>query len=162
MKASKAEGFREDLKGPHSITFKSKKVTLIGTYTVEGHGRILKFKGGGPCNITLLSPVLKMSFNGEPTVKDGKTYMKVVNFKVDLKIKRFVMKFDQLFKDQALTDNANLFLNEYGQDFYNDFKELLDTELSVIFQKIVADVMEFVPYKDLFLKDEHEKIEQTN
>lgn len=154
MKASNAKGFGKDLKGPHSITFKSKKAVVLGTYTVEGHGRILRFKGGGPCNITFIKPVLKMSFNGEPEVKDGKVYMKVVNFKVDLSIKRFAMKFEKLFKDQAITDNANFFLNEYGQDFYDEFKGVLDKEMSVIFKKVVADVLEFVPYQELFLKDE--------
>lgn len=153
MKASRAKGFGKDLRGPHSLTFKSKKATLIGTYTVEGHGRILKFKGGGPCNITFIKPVIVISFKGEPEVKDGKTYMKVVDFKVDLSIKRFAMKFEKLFKDQAITDNANFFLNEYGQDFYNEFKDVLDKEMAVIFKKVVADVLEFVPYEDLFLKD---------
>lgn len=153
MKAFHAKGFGKDLKGPHSITFKSKKAVLIGTYTVEGHGRILRFKGGGPCNITFIKPVMALSFKGEPEMKNGKTYMKVVDFKVDLSIKRFAMKFEKLFKDQAITDNANFFLNEYGQDFYDEFKGVLDKELSVIFKKVVADVMEFVPYEDLFLKE---------
>lgn len=153
MKASNAKGFGKDLRGPHSITFKSKKTTVIGTYTVEGHGRILKFKGGGPCNITFIRPVMVLTFKGEPDVKNGKTHMKVVDFKVDLSIKRFVMKFEKLFKDQAITDNANFFLNEYGQDFYNEFKGVLDKEMSVIFKKVVADVLEFVPYEELFLID---------
>lgn len=153
MKAFNVSGFGKDFRGPHSITFKSKRATMLGTYTVEGHGRILKFKGGGPCNITFIKPVMVMTFSGEPEVKNGSTYMKVMDFKVDLTIKKFAMKFEKLFKDQAITDNANFFLNEYGQDFYDEFKGILDKEMSKIFKKVVADVMEFVPYEDLFLKD---------
>lgn len=156
-RAIDAKGFGKDLKGPHRITLLTEKTSVIGIYALEGQGSVLKLKGGGPFKIDFIKPVTKLYFKGKPEVKDGKTYMEVVDFKVDIAIKSFDMKFDKIFKDKALTDNANFFLNEYGQEFYGDFKDILNKEMSKIFKKIVADVMEFVPYEDLFLKDDEDE-----
>ena len=151
MKLSQLKGFDKDIKGPHSLHTIADEISIIGLYTISGKILILPIRGNGACNITIYKSEFNIKFSGEPTEKDGKTYMKLKSFKFEIeKVKKLYMNLENLFNDQALSDNMNKFLNENWQDILNEVKVNVAKAIGIHIKRIIKGVMEFKPYNELY------------
>lgn len=150
MRISKVEGMGADIRGPHSLTFKSKFTSLVGNYKINGKVLILPIRGSGQSNITLVEPTFYMTFTGEPVEKEGKTFMKPGNFKMQLIVKGMITYMENLFNDKALSDNMNSFLNENWEDIFGELKDSVVEAMKIPIRNVIIDVMEANPYSELF------------
>lgn len=73
---------------------------------------------------------LKISFSGSKYVKNGEEYLKVDNCKVDVKIVKMKMKFENLFKtDKVLNDLGNQLVNQNVDMFIKEIEPYLQKSL---------------------------------
>lgn len=101
--------------------------------------------------LSLANVLVKMQFAGVPMEKDGKTYMKVEKFRMDLEPKGMHFKIDNLFNgDKALGDNMNLFLNENWQDIYRELRASITSAFGKVFHTVIGHVFTKYPYEDFF------------
>ncbi|XP_061390855.1 uncharacterized protein LOC133326193 [Musca vetustissima] len=119
-KISKITGFGKDLKTKHEITFKADTIALAGDYKISGKILILPISGSGKSKITMIEPVVKISWMGAPNVKNGETYMKLENFAIEAQPKSVKFALDNLFNDKALSDNMNKFLTDNWKEIYGE------------------------------------------
>lgn len=85
--------------------------------------------------------------------KDGKTYMKIDKFHLDLEPKRMIFKIDNLFNgDKALGDNMNLFLNENWSDIYKEIRGTIGSAFGKIFKSVIGHVFTKHPYNEYLVE----------
>ncbi|XP_061390856.1 protein takeout-like [Musca vetustissima] len=150
-KVVKVKGFGKDLAGKHEIHLMAPEIELAGNYKVDGRILVLPITGTGTNSIKLINVTLKMQFVGVPMEKDGKTYLKVEKFRMDLDPKGIHFKIDNLFNgDKTLGDNMNLFLNENWEDIYRELRGSITSAFGKVFQTVIGHVFTKYPY-DMYL-----------
>uniref|UniRef100_T1P8S4 Hemolymph juvenile hormone binding protein (JHBP) n=1 Tax=Musca domestica TaxID=7370 RepID=T1P8S4_MUSDO len=147
----KIKGFGKDLSEKHEIHLSVPEIELAGNYKVDGRILVLPISGSGTNSIKLSNVLVKMQFAGVPMEKDGKTYMKVEKFRMDLEPKGMHFKIDNLFNgDKALGDNMNLFLNENWQDIYRELRASITSAFGKVFHTVIGHVFTKYPYEEFF------------
>lgn len=150
MKVTKAKGFGKNLEGPHSLTSTGNKVSLIGKYTANGKVLLLPVRGDGPSNFTFLDPIYVVKFKGEPVEKNGKTYLKIKDFDLKIKISRMITQVDNLFNDPVLSKEMNKFFNENWSEIYGELRVSINKAMSEHFERVYRGVFDNIPYNELF------------
>lgn len=150
MKISKARGFGKDLKGPHSLTSTGNTVSLVGKYTANGKVLLLPVRGDGPSNFTFTDPIYTTKFKGEPVERNGKTYLKVKDFDLKIKVSRMITRVDNLFNDPVISKEMNKFFNENWSEIYGEVREAIDRSLAEHFERVYRGVFDSIPYNELF------------
>ncbi|KAM7362285.1 protein takeout-like [Cochliomyia hominivorax] len=152
-KTTKVKGFGKDITKKHELTLHVEKVELVGDYQVNGKILVLPITGTGKSNITMVNVDLIVKFTGTPLEKDGKTYMKIDKFHLDIEPKRIIFKIDNLFNgDKVLGDNMNVFLNENWSDIYKEMKETIGSGFGKIFNSVISKVFSNLPYEEYFIE----------
>lgn len=152
MNTTKIKGFGEDIRGPHVVYSEGEIMSLLGDYTVGGKVLILPIRGAGKCNVTYIQPKYEVKFKGEPVVKDGKTYMKIVDFKLNMKIKKFIVYYENLFNDSRISKEMNVFFNENWEDIFKELKDPICRGIEGHIQGVYSKVFQSIPYDELFLE----------
>lgn len=89
---------------------------------------------------------------GEPFEKKGKTYMRLVDYKVSIVPEKMTFRFDNLFNgDKRLGDEINKVLNENWDSIFNDVKAGYDESFGLIFKDLANRVFTRVPFNEIFL-----------
>lgn len=89
-----------------------------------------------------------MSFNGKPEVRDGKTYMKMLKFKlVENHIDSCKFRFGNLGE---LGDILNQFLEENWRDLYVEIDNNIFSNFRAIWLERIQRVFSAIPYAELF------------
>lgn len=83
--------------------------------------------------------------------RSGKQFYQVDKFKVNFDTTRFIMNFTNLFNgDKALGDNMNVFLNDNWTDILKELKPAIASAFTQIFEAVVSNVFNKVPYSELY------------
>lgn len=103
-----------------------------------------------------------LSFNGEPEVRDGKTYMKMVNFtNIENHIDTCKFRLGNLL-GKNLGNVLNEFLDENWRELYREINEKIFKNFEVILYDIIQGVFRAIPYEDLFAHDQVEEVEKVD
>lgn len=125
--------------------------SLVGGYKINGKVLILPISGEGRSNMTMENIHIQLKWTGKLVDRAGKQYYQLDKLKATFDTSRFYMNFSNLFNgDKALGDNMNVFLNENWQDILKELKPAIIEAFVKIFQKVITDVFDKVPYNELF------------
>lgn len=142
----------DKLKSNAKFTF-GKPIQLIGQYTAKGKVQVLPINGKGPCNITLVDPVLELTdIEGELKEKNGQKYinLKGVTLKAT-KMGRLVLKLDNLFQgNKEVSDNLNVFLNENWELLFDELRPAFEEAVGVIMREVASKVLDRIPKDEIF------------
>ncbi|XP_058060767.1 protein takeout-like [Anopheles bellator] len=126
--------------------------SLIGGYKINGKVLILPIQGQGSSNMTMVNCDITLKWVGKLVDKNGKQFFQVDKSKANFDTSRFYMDFTNLFNgDKALGDNMNVFLNENWQDILKELKPAIAAAFTKIFEAVVSNVFNKVPYSELYL-----------
>ncbi|XP_052866956.1 protein takeout-like [Anopheles cruzii] len=126
--------------------------SLIGGYKINGKVLILPIQGQGSSNMTMVNCDITLKWVGKLVDKNGKQFFQVEKSKANFDTSRFYMDFTNLFNgDKALGDNMNVFLNENWQDILKELKPAIAAAFTKIFEAVVSNVFNKVPYSELYL-----------
>ncbi|KAL5283568.1 to.2 family protein [Megaselia abdita] len=149
---SSVKGFGNQINGTHRIRLRCEYITILADYKIDGKVLILPITGGGRSNLTFLDPEIIITIKSEPLEKDGKTYMKFTDFKLQMpKLSRMITNLENLFNgDKALGDNMNKFLNENWSDVFHELVHPVVTGLGETAREYISKTLENIPYNELF------------
>jgi hypothetical protein len=142
----------EKLTGYAKFTF-AKPINLVGTYTAKGKVQVLPINGKGPCNVTLIQPVLELiNLQGESYEKDGVKYIRIKNAELKAtSMSKVILKLDNLFQgNKELSDNLNTFINEEWQLLFQELRPAFEEAIVAIIKDIAGKVFQRVPQDDIF------------
>ncbi|XP_066262373.1 uncharacterized protein [Euwallacea similis] len=131
-----------------------KRVTLVGSYVVDGQILVLPVRGDGPFNITIESLNIKYTIFYKIEIKRGKEFSIIDDSdKLDWKFKKVHFQFDNLFDgNQAMGDNVNKFLNENGVDVMNELSETVSSVIKTMGHQIYNAFLENIALEEMFLQ----------
>ncbi|XP_065209742.1 protein takeout-like [Planococcus citri] len=142
----------DTLKANAKFTF-AKPISLIGQYTAKGKVQVLPINGKGPCNITMVDPVLELTdIQGEVRQKDGKNYidLKGVTLKAT-KMGKLILKLENLFQgNKEVSDNLNVFLNENWELLFEELRPAFEEAVAVILKEVASKVLQKIPRDEIF------------
>lgn len=125
--------------------------SLVGGYKINGKVLILPIQGEGKSNMTMENCHIQLKWTGKLVEKTGKQYYQLDKLKATFDTTRFHMQFSNLFNgDKALGDNMNQFLNDNWQDILKELKPSIVAAFAQIFQRVITNVFDKVPYAELF------------
>lgn len=125
--------------------------TLVGGYKINGKVLILPIQGEGRSNMTMENCHIQLKWTGKLVEKSGKQFYQLDKLKATFDTTRFYMQFSNLFNgDKALGDNMNMFLNDNWQDILKELKPSIISAFVQIFQRVITNVFDKVPYAELF------------
>ncbi|XP_053692816.1 protein takeout-like isoform X1 [Sabethes cyaneus] len=126
--------------------------SLIGGYKINGKVLILPIQGEGHSNMTMENCHIQLKWTGKLVDRaNGKKHYQVDKLKATFDTTRFYMHFSNLFNgDKALGDNMNQFLNDNWQDILKELKPAIVNAFVQIFQSVVSNVFNKVPYAEMF------------
>ncbi|XP_030374331.1 uncharacterized protein LOC115623915 [Scaptodrosophila lebanonensis] len=151
LKLLDIRGFGTDLAKKHELRMKSDAVSLVGPYNIKGKVLILPISGSGISNLTLVNCNVVIVFTGKAYEKNGETYMKATNLKVEADPERLIYNFTNLFNgDKALGDNMNAFLNENWKSIFLEVQQSMQNAFAKIFEAIISNVFTKYPYAKFF------------
>lgn len=152
LRNTRVKGFGDDIRGPHVIYADAEILSLLGDYTVSGKVLILPIRGTGKCNVTYIQPKYEVKFIGEPVVVNGRTHLRIVDFKLNMKISRSIVNLENLFNDARISKGMNLFFNENWEDIFKELKDPICRGIEGHIRDVYSEVFKAVPYDELFLK----------
>ncbi|KAF7286224.1 hypothetical protein GWI33_006912 [Rhynchophorus ferrugineus] len=130
------------------------KITLDGSYEVDGKIMVLAVQGKGTCKIDIENGTFRYSFTYRIEEIDGVEYGRMdPNDKLEFNIEKAHFNFDNLFNgNKEMGDNVNKFLNENSQDIIRELTDTIDKTISSIARQVGGGVVENIPYKELFIE----------
>lgn len=125
--------------------------SLVGGYKINGKVLILPIQGEGKSNMTMENCHIQLKWTGKLVDRAGKQFYQLDKLKATFDTTRFHMHFSNLFNgDKALGDNMNQFLNDNWQDILKELKPSIVGAFAQIFQRVVTNLFDKVPYAELF------------
>ncbi|VVC25553.1 Haemolymph juvenile hormone binding [Cinara cedri] len=129
-----------------------KPIILDGNYDIKGKVIILPITGDGKSRITLENLKAKINVYLKPTMKNGVTYVDVVDLKLKFTTTRMRLKLDNLFKgDKALGNNMNTFLNDNWSEILGELQSSFENALAAAFTSVTQQFFSKVPYNQVFV-----------
>lgn len=151
LRARKVKGFGKNPEGRHEIIVAAPALTMLSDYKIDGKVLILPIQGEGKSNITLAQPVIRIRIDATSRNENGNTFLDIKEFRIECKVKRMIMQFDNLFNgDKALGDNINSFLNENWQDIYAELKVPFYDTIAKAMEAAAKQVFSTIPYNEIF------------
>ncbi|XP_065087217.1 protein takeout-like [Ochlerotatus camptorhynchus] len=133
------------------LSIQAPVTSLVGAYKINGKVLVLPIQGDGRSNMTMENNHIQMKWIGKLVDRNGKKYYQMDKLKATFDTTRFHMHFTNLFNgDKALGDNMNVFLNENWQDILKELKPAIVNAFVEIFQTVISNVFNKVPYDELF------------
>ncbi|KAL0275799.1 UNVERIFIED_CONTAM: hypothetical protein PYX00_003543 [Menopon gallinae] len=127
------------------------EVSLKGKYNINGKVLILPITGNGDCVLTMDDVAAQVELLGKERKKDGRLYMNVQKFDFKFDLKKFKLKFENLFNgDKALGENMNQFINENWNEILLELKPSIQEAFGAVFAEISNRIFSKVPYNDIF------------
>ncbi|CAB3377965.1 Hypothetical predicted protein [Cloeon dipterum] len=127
------------------------KYRIIGDYEVEGRILLLPLIGNGPSDFTMNNIQLNWIFFGKPEVRNNKTYCKLTDCKIRMRIGSGSMRLDNLFNgDKRLGDNMNRIMNENFSEVIREVLPALEETFSQLYLQLIAPIFAVTRYEDIF------------
>jgi hypothetical protein len=142
----------DKLKANAKFTF-GRPIQLIGQYTAKGKVQVLPINGKGPCNITLVDPVLELTdLEGQLTEKNGQSYINLKDITLKAtRMGRLVLKLENLFQgNKEISDNLNVFLNENWELLFEELRPAFEEAIGLILKDVASKVLQKIPKDEIF------------
>jgi hypothetical protein len=129
------------------------RLDFTADYDMEGQIMFFPVSGHGKMNCSMQQLVTRHELLGSKFMKaDGKTYIRITDYKINFKPKKVSYKFDNLFHgDKVLGQNTNKFMNDNWKIVFNGLIPEYESFFGEKFKKIANDVFENVPLNQIFL-----------
>lgn len=133
--------FQLTLFGPH--------ISARARYRSSGVLLLVRASGGGDYWGEYDGVKAKVYFRGEPYERDGKTYLKLQQLKLDFSVKDIQMGVNNLQNSNAVLEAAlNLFINTNAQELLKEMKPDLKKDLAEKMSRFLAHILDHIPYED--------------
>ncbi|XP_050665597.1 protein takeout [Leptidea sinapis] len=145
--------FQLTMYGPH--------ISAKARYRSSGVLLLVRASGGGDYWGEYDGVKSKIYFRGEPYTRDGKTYLKLKQLKLDFSVKNIQMGVENLHNSNSVLQAAlNLFINTNAQELLKEMKPELKRDLAEKMSRFLDRILEKIPYDDLISDDEEEEEEE--
>ncbi|XP_059487340.1 protein takeout-like [Neocloeon triangulifer] len=124
---------------------------IIGDYEVTGRILLLPLIGNGPSNFSMNDLQLNWVFFGKPEVRNNKTYCRLTDCRIRMRIGSGFMNLENLFNgDKRLGDNMNRILNDNFLEVIKEVQPALEETFSQLYLKLISPIFASVKYEDVF------------
>ncbi|XP_046393508.1 protein takeout-like [Ischnura elegans] len=125
--------------------------TLSGPYETNGRILVLPIVGEGIANITMYDSDIAWTFQGKHVKRDGKTYLQIEKYIVDIKPKSAYMNLGNLFNgDAVLGETTNRFLNENSREVIQELAPELNAALAELHKGLAQRILDRLPMEEAF------------
>ncbi|XP_072935641.1 protein takeout [Epargyreus clarus] len=133
--------FQLTLFGPH--------ISARARYRSSGVLLVVRASGGGDYWGEYDGVKAKVYFRGEPYDRDGRTYLKLKQLKLDFSVKEIQMGVENLDNSNAVLQAAlNLFINTNAQELLKEMKPELKRDLADKMSRFLDRILRKIPYDD--------------
>ncbi|CAB3220993.1 unnamed protein product [Arctia plantaginis] len=133
--------FQLTLFGPH--------ISARARYRSSGVLLLVRASGGGDYWGEYDGVKAKVYFRGEPYTRDGRTYLKLVQLKLDFTVKDIQMGVENLHNANSVLQAAlNLFINTNAQELLKEMKPELKRDLAEKMARFLDHILQQIPYDD--------------
>ncbi|CAH0698802.1 unnamed protein product [Spodoptera exigua] len=133
--------FQLTLFGPH--------ISARARYRSSGVLLLVRASGGGEYWGEYDGVKAKVYFRGEPYTRNGRTYLKLQQLKLDFSVKDIQMGVENLQNSNAVLEAAlNLFINTNAQELLKEMKPELKRDLAEKMSRFLDNVFQKIPYDD--------------
>ncbi|XP_048006270.1 protein takeout-like isoform X2 [Leguminivora glycinivorella] len=133
--------FQLTLFGPH--------ISARARYRSSGVLLLVRASGGGDYWGEYDGVKAKVYFRGAPYERDGRTYLRLQQLKLDFSVKDIQMGVDNLQNGNAVLQAAlNLFINTNAQELLKEMKPELKRDLADKMARFLARILHHIPYDE--------------
>ncbi|KAI8430221.1 hypothetical protein MSG28_000565 [Choristoneura fumiferana] len=133
--------FQLTLFGPH--------ISARARYRSSGVLLLVRASGGGDYWGEYDGVKAKVYFRGAPYERDGRTYLRLQQLKLDFSVKDIQMGVENLQNGNAVLQAAlNLFINTNAQELLKEMKPELKRDLADKMSRFLARILDHIPYDD--------------
>ncbi|XP_026323849.1 protein takeout [Hyposmocoma kahamanoa] len=133
--------FQLTLFGPH--------ISARARYRSSGVLLLVRASGGGDYWGEYDGVKAKVYFRGEPYERDGRTYLRLQQLKLDFSVKDIEMGVENLHNSNAVLQAAlNLFINTNAQELLKEMKPELKKDLAEKMSRFLERILDHIPYDD--------------
>ncbi|XP_028174784.1 protein takeout isoform X3 [Ostrinia furnacalis] len=133
--------FQLTLFGPH--------ISARARYRSSGVLLLVRASGGGDYWGEYDGVKAKVYFRGTPYSRDGRTYLKLQQLKLDFSVRDIQMGVENLHNSNAVLQAAlNLFINTNAQELLKEMKPELKRDLADKMSRFLERILDHIPYDD--------------
>ncbi|XP_030378123.1 circadian clock-controlled protein [Scaptodrosophila lebanonensis] len=151
------KGFTKDLTKPLKLTFVTAmpELELHAKYDVNGKILILPIVSQGDVVMKLTKVLAKTRISAEPDKRaDGRTYLKIVEYKTVTKVGTGRFNMSNLFNDnEELRETTLKTLNDQWDALSNDVQPKINEALDRVFKMSLQRLWDNIPYDEFFEDD---------
>lgn len=134
--------FQLTLFGPH--------ISARARYRSSGVLLLVRASGGGDYWGEYDGVKAKVYFRGAPYERNGRTYLKLQQLKLDFNVKEIQMGVENLHNGNPVLQAAlNLFINTNAQELLKEMKPELKRDLAEKMSRFLDRILQQIPYDDL-------------
>ncbi|NP_001036986.1 uncharacterized protein LOC114248591 [Bombyx mandarina] len=134
--------FQLTLYGPH--------ISARARYRSSGVLLLVRASGGGEYWGEYHGVKAKVYFRGAPYERDGRTYLKLQQLKLDFSVKDIKMGVENLDNSNAVLQAAlNLFISTNAQELLKEMKPELKRDLADKMSRYLDHILQHIPYDEL-------------
>ncbi|VVC25722.1 Haemolymph juvenile hormone binding [Cinara cedri] len=135
----------------HFETFVPKSIIMEGDYELDGKVMGFPIKGKGKSKFTLDVSKYSGDVQLKPVVKQGETYLEIVDVKWTFVPTFLDIKLDNLYGNKELSKNMNVFLNENWRDILYELQPAFEEVLAVAFGEVGKQFLKRIPENEILL-----------
>ncbi|KAK5638908.1 hypothetical protein RI129_013203 [Pyrocoelia pectoralis] len=126
-------------------------VRAEANYHVDGKLLMLPIAGDGKCTLIFKESKAVINMIGHKIEKKGKTYLEIIDLKVEFVPKDADFHYDNLFNgDKALGDSMNTLINENWKELFDEIRPGFEEIFSKLFKNAANSIFTKVPGEDIF------------
>lgn len=121
-------------------------------YSLTGQILVFPLNGHGKCNVTLYNITNHQKANCEQYTKNGKSYIRLKNYSMNMTVEKCVFHFENLFPgNEQISNEIEKTINENFMDIFREVKHGFEEVFSTLHQDAANNVFSKVPVDDLYL-----------
>ncbi|RVE46851.1 hypothetical protein evm_008496 [Chilo suppressalis] len=133
--------FQLTMFGPH--------ISARARYRSSGVLLLVRASGGGDYWGEYDGVKAKVYFRGVPYDRDGRTYLKLQQLKLDFSVRDIQMGVENLHNSNAVLQAAlNLFINSNAQELLKEMKPQLKQDLASKMSRFLERILQHIPYDE--------------
>ncbi|XP_045505827.1 protein takeout [Colias croceus] len=145
--------FQLTMFGPH--------ISAKARYRSSGVLLLVRASGGGDYWGEYDGVKAKVYFRGSPYTRNGRTYLKLQQLKLDFSVKGIQMGVENLDNSNSVLQAAlNLFINTNAQELLKEMKPALKRDLAEKMSRFLDRILAKIPYDDWINEEETEEAEE--
>ncbi|XP_038209389.1 protein takeout [Zerene cesonia] len=145
--------FQLTMFGPH--------ISAKARYRSSGVLLLVRASGGGDYWGEYDGVKAKVYFRGAPYTRNGRTYLKLQQLKLDFSVKGIQMGVENLDNSNSVLQAAlNLFINTNAQELLKEMKPALKRDLAEKMSRFLDRILAKIPYDDWINEEEAEEEEE--